>query len=91
MIPDTKALRQGEFFLRRKPRRMKATLLPRNNYASAISDRLRIGSMRDALFIAVLHCGTQSSEIRGHQRIIESSRAKFLIPAATQPEQCEIK
>ncbi len=60
MIPNAKSLRQGELSLRRKSGRMKATLLPRDNYASAISDRLSVDPIRDALFIAVLHRGTQA-------------------------------
>ena len=42
MIPNAKSLRHGELSLRRKSGRMKATLLPRNNYASTISDRLSV-------------------------------------------------
>jgi len=46
---------------------MEASLLPRKNYASAISDRLNVDPIRDALFIAVLHRGTQAAEIRAYQ------------------------
>ena len=42
MIANAKTLRQGEVSLRRKSNRMEASLLPRKNYASAISDRLNV-------------------------------------------------
>ncbi len=67
MIANAKTLRQGEVSLRRKSNRMEASLLPRKNYASAISDRLNVDPIRDALFIAVLHRGTQAAEIRAYQ------------------------
>ena len=67
MIANAKTLRQSEVSLRRKSNGMEASLLPRKNYASAISDRLNVDPIRNALFIAVLHRGTQTAEIRDHQ------------------------
>ncbi len=67
MIPNAKTLRQGEVSLRRKSTRMEASLLPRKNYASAISDRLNVDPIRDALSFAVLHRGTQAAEIRCYE------------------------
>jgi len=46
---------------------MEASLLPRKNYASAISDRLNVDPIRDALSFAVLHRGTQAAEIRCYE------------------------
>ena len=42
MIANAKTLRQSEVSLRRKSNGMEASLLPRKNYASAISDRLNV-------------------------------------------------
>ena len=42
MIANAKTLRQGEVSLRRESNGMEASLLPRKNYASAISDRLNV-------------------------------------------------
>ena len=46
MIANAKTLRQGEVSLRRKSNRMEASLLPRKNYASAISDRLNVDPIK---------------------------------------------
>ena len=42
MIANAKTLRQSEVSLQRKSNGMEASLLPRKNYASAISDRLNV-------------------------------------------------
>jgi len=67
MVANAKTLRQGEVLLRRKSNHIEAILLPCKNYASPISDRLNVDPIRNALFIAVLHRGTQTAEIRDHQ------------------------
>ena len=42
MIANAKTLRQAEVPLQRKSNGMEASLLPRKNYASAISDRRNV-------------------------------------------------
>ncbi len=48
MIANAKTLRQAEVSLRRKSNGMEASLLPRKNYASAISDGLNVDAIEQS-------------------------------------------